>query len=193
MPQPQPRQIQAISETYTTAYGSARSLTHWVRPGIKSASSWILVISSKPQQELWYMCSCCFVNHFGFVFVGIFFSLFSCSLGVWWLSLMLCLDCFFLFVCLSIIDFWFAVTMQFQCRSLCIYKIALSCWSLTCKCFSRILHLYPPLLTVSGFCSMFVCGRFPALFCLFFFIFLPFLGPLPWHMEVPGLGVYLEL
>ena len=28
---------------YTTAHGNAGSLTHWVRPGIKPASSWILV------------------------------------------------------------------------------------------------------------------------------------------------------
>ena len=27
----------------------------------------------------------------------------------------------------------------------------------------------------------------------FFFVFLPFLGPLPRHMEVPRLGVELEL
>ena len=27
----------------------------------------------------------------------------------------------------------------------------------------------------------------------FFFVFLPFLGPLPWRMEVPRLGVKLEL
>ena len=27
----------------------------------------------------------------------------------------------------------------------------------------------------------------------FFFVFLPFLGPLPWHMEVPRLGVQSEL
>ena len=27
----------------------------------------------------------------------------------------------------------------------------------------------------------------------FFFIFSPFLGPLPWHMEVPRLGIKLEL
>ena len=26
-------------------------------------------------------------------------------------------------------------------------------------------------------------------FVLFVFVFLPFLGPLPWHMEVPRLGV----
>ena len=27
---------------------------------------------------------------------------------------------------------------------------------------------------------------------LFIFVFLPFLGPFPWHMEVPRLGVELE-
>ena len=31
------------SVTYITAHGTTRSLTHWVRPGIKAASSWILV------------------------------------------------------------------------------------------------------------------------------------------------------
>ena len=44
---------------------------------------------------------------FGFVFVGLFPSLpllFS-SLVISWLSLVLCLDCFFFFVCVSIIDF----------------------------------------------------------------------------------------
>ena len=35
--------IQATSSIYTTAHIKARSLTHWVRPGIKPASSWILV------------------------------------------------------------------------------------------------------------------------------------------------------
>ena len=30
-------------------------------------------------------------------------------------------------------------------------------------------------------------------FFLLFFCFLPFLGPLPWHMEVPRIGVQLEL
>ena len=31
------------SAAYTTAHGKAGSLTHWVRPGIKPMSSWILV------------------------------------------------------------------------------------------------------------------------------------------------------
>ena len=42
--QPQQRQIWAISVTYTTAHSNAGSLTHWVRPGIEPASSWILFI-----------------------------------------------------------------------------------------------------------------------------------------------------
>ena len=35
--------IQAASATNTTAHGNVRSLTHWVRHGIESAPSWILV------------------------------------------------------------------------------------------------------------------------------------------------------
>ena len=46
--------IWAASATYTTAQGNAGSPTHWVTPGIKPASLWILVgfISAAPQQEL---------------------------------------------------------------------------------------------------------------------------------------------
>ena len=43
MPQPQQWRIQAVSVTYTPAHSNARSLTHWARPGIEPASSWILV------------------------------------------------------------------------------------------------------------------------------------------------------
>ena len=43
MPQAQQHQIRAVSSTYTTAHGNAGSLTQWARPGIKSASSWMLV------------------------------------------------------------------------------------------------------------------------------------------------------
>ena len=38
----QPRQIGALSVTYTTAHSNARPLTHWARPGIQPASSWIV-------------------------------------------------------------------------------------------------------------------------------------------------------
>ena len=49
-----PRQIWATSATYTTAQGNTRSSTHWVRQGIKPATSWFLVrfISTVPQWEL---------------------------------------------------------------------------------------------------------------------------------------------
>ena len=43
-----------VSATYTTAHSNVRSLTHGVRPGIKPASTWILVrfTSVTPQWEL---------------------------------------------------------------------------------------------------------------------------------------------
>ena len=58
-PQPQPRQLWAPSATYATAHGNAGCLTHWARPGIEPASSWILVgfFTAKPQQELPFFLS----------------------------------------------------------------------------------------------------------------------------------------
>ena len=35
----------AASANYTTVHGNTRSLAHWARPGIKSESLWILVVS----------------------------------------------------------------------------------------------------------------------------------------------------
>ena len=54
MSQPQQYRIQAASVTYTTAHGNTSSLTHWVRPGVKPSSSWILVgfVTAEPQWEL---------------------------------------------------------------------------------------------------------------------------------------------
>ena len=55
-PTPQPQQwgIWVTSATYTTTHGNARSLIHWVRPGIKPAISWMLVrfIPAEAQWEL---------------------------------------------------------------------------------------------------------------------------------------------
>ena len=61
MPQPQQCQSWAASVTYTTAHSNAGSLTHWVRPGIKLASPWILVgfISAAPQ---WEPPKCCILT-----------------------------------------------------------------------------------------------------------------------------------
>ena len=49
-PQPQQRRNQAVSSTYTTAHDNAGSLTHRVRPGLESTTSWFLVgfISAAP-------------------------------------------------------------------------------------------------------------------------------------------------
>ena len=42
-PEPQQHGIWAESATYTTAHGSAGSLTHWARPRIEPATAWFLV------------------------------------------------------------------------------------------------------------------------------------------------------
>ena len=54
MPQPQQCGIWAASAAYTPAHGNARSLTHWARPGIKHAISWLLAgfLSTETQWEL---------------------------------------------------------------------------------------------------------------------------------------------
>ena len=46
--------FQGMSATYTTAHGNAGSLTCWARPGIKAATSWILVgfLTAELQWEL---------------------------------------------------------------------------------------------------------------------------------------------
>ena len=53
MTQAQQSHMPAVSATYTTAHGKARSLTHCVRPGIEPATSWFLVgfISAASGQE----------------------------------------------------------------------------------------------------------------------------------------------
>ena len=61
-------------------------------------------------------------------------------------------------VCVPIVDFWFAVILKFWCKSLYVYEIVLSCCSLNCKCISSVLHLYPPLLLIYGFGSIYVCA-----------------------------------
>ena len=54
-----------LRPTPHTAHGNARSLTHWMRPGIKPEFSWILVrfVTAEPQWELpWcvflFLCQC---------------------------------------------------------------------------------------------------------------------------------------
>ena len=80
--------------------------------------------------------------------------------------------------------------------SLYVYEIVLSC-SLNCKFISSVLHLYPPLLMISGFVRIFVCGWIPTFsvympfwwalsFAVFLFLVVPF-SILP--REVPSVFV----
>ena len=54
---PQQHQIQASSATYTAAWGNARSLTHWARPGIKPAwrLHWVLNTPSHNGNSYWHI------------------------------------------------------------------------------------------------------------------------------------------
>ena len=93
------------------------------------------------------------VNCFRFGFVDVSFSLpllFS-SFLVWWLTLVFYLDSFYFFVFVSIVDFQFVVPMRFCYSIIYTEKLVFSCWSFNFKCISDILHLYLPLLTISGF------------------------------------------
>ena len=58
---PQQRRIWATSATHTTAHGNAGSLTHWARPGIEPASSWMPVrsISIASRQKLPFLFIFC--------------------------------------------------------------------------------------------------------------------------------------
>ena len=170
----------------TIAHGKAGSLTHWARPGIKPETSWFLVrfVSTVPLRN---SSLCLLVGAFSpltfkviidmyvviailltvlDLFLLLFFSslllLFS-HLLVWWLSLVLCFSWFFYFVCVSIVDFWLAITLKFWHKNLHIYEIVLSCWCVNCKCISSVLHLYPPLLMISDFGGIIECGWF----CIF--------------------------
>ena len=72
---------------------------------------------------------CHFLNCFGFVFIGLFSSLpllFSIDFITIFSVVFVLLFFFFWFVC-----FWFAVLMMFLYSTLYLYKIVLSCWSLS--------------------------------------------------------------
>ena len=58
-------QIRAVSATYTTAQGNARSLIHWARPGMEPVSSWALVrfVSAEPWWERPEQISLFFANY----------------------------------------------------------------------------------------------------------------------------------
>ena len=63
-----------------------------------------------------------------------------------------------IFLCVSIVDFWFSVILKFCCKCLYVYEIVLSYCSLNCTLISSVLHLYPPLLMISDFVGIIVHG-----------------------------------
>ena len=71
--------------------------------------------------------------------------------------------------CASIVDFWFAIILKFWCKSLYVYEIVLSCWSLNCKVISSVLLLYPPLLMISDFGGIIVHGWFHILLYMYLY------------------------
>ena len=95
----------------------------------------------------------CFVGHFTLLHLLFY------SLVVWWLSLVLGLYYFLLFVYLLWI-FGLQLPWGFYI-GVYINEIILSSCSLNHKCISSVLHFYPPLLTISDFGSIFVCEWFP--------------------------------
>ena len=94
-PQPQPHRIWVVSATYTTAHSNARSLTHWARPGIKCASSWMLVrfVAAEPW---WELLGHAFLIHSVIVCLCWKFSLFTFNVIIDFLRLQL-LFYFFVF------------------------------------------------------------------------------------------------
>ena len=70
MPQSEQYRIWAASATYTTAHGNTGALTHWARPGMEPASSWILFrfVTTEPQWELPDLCSKSWLCHFSVSF-----------------------------------------------------------------------------------------------------------------------------
>ena len=104
--------------------------------------------------------------------------LFSC-LVIWWLSLVVYLDCFYLFMCVYIVGFWYTVPPKFWYSSLYTHKFFWGCWTLNFKLISNGLHLYSPHDT--DFDVIFECGWF-----LDFTLFLSLLVHFPIHNFILG-------
>ena len=126
--------------------------------------------------------------YFGSFILPLLFS----SLVICWLSLVLCLDwffmfgLFFLFYVLSIIFFWFGVPIGFLYNHLYVYRIVFGFWSLNFKCIFSVLSLSSPfscLLVLTAYLSMgdflllyYLClYKWPFPFVIFLFLIMAFL------------------
>ena len=96
-----------MSVTYTTAHSNARSLTHWLRPGIKPASSW--VFDSFPLSHNGNNCWM-FLNQFQFQYLWLVWSSFLFQLGL------VLEDCAFVRICPFLLDclfYWHIIVVIF--------------------------------------------------------------------------------
>ena len=80
------------------------------------------------------------------------------------------------------------------------FYLLLWSYSLFIFCLVSLERLPPTLKIIKEFCQDFLKHLDGFMVCIYLFIyyfflffFFPFLGPLPWHMEVPRLGVETEL
>ena len=96
-----------------------------------------------------------------------FFPSSFCCLLLWvadhlmlWLSYVLCLACFFIFICVTIIVTWFVVPLIVGYTHLYMCRIVSACWSLNFKCIFNILHLTSPFLMLASL-EIFVNEWFP--------------------------------
>ena len=110
------------------------------------------------------------------------------------LSLVLCLTYFWIFVCISIVDFWFVVAMRSGYSSVYIYIYDyFKCCSLNFCCLYNILHSYSP--RTCWFWYRICVWMFPTfttclpllvslLICIFLILVVDF-SFLPWEVPLP--------
>ena len=106
--QSQQHDIWAMSATYTTTHNNAGSLNHWVWPGIKPTTSWMLVrfVTTEPWWELLFIC---FGLNFIHYMVCKIFSHSFCRLTFHFVNCFLCYAEAFDFDVVLFIDFSFVV------------------------------------------------------------------------------------
>ena len=76
-PMPQQQEIQAASGTYTSAHSTTGSLTHRLRPGIKPATS-LLLVGYVPPESQWELHFFFFFHNY-FLLLNEFYYIYRCT------------------------------------------------------------------------------------------------------------------
>ena len=84
-------------------------------------------------------------------------------------------------------------SFSFPCWNFLLEAESFSCWYYHLSFYTVIWLLENRLEPLSVSSRKVTWSDFLSFFCFLFFVFLLFLGPLSWHMEVPRLGVESEL